>query len=378
MTDVCKKILYTASTDGHLRSFHLPVLRALTQAGHDVTAAASGDGQGLGVRFVPVPFTKRFVSVKNFSAAAALAKLIRKERFDIVLTHTSLAAFFTRFGILLAGKKNTRVVNTVHGYLFDDETPFLRRAVLLGAERLMSCVTDDILTMNRQDTKIAQKYRLCRGHIAQIDGMGVELSRFSPASRAEKVAARRALGLPEGAFVLVYAAEFSARKNQQFLIGALPRLPENVWLVLPGRGALLEDCRALAERLGVSGRVVFPGYADDVAVCYHAADACVSSSRSEGLPFNLIEGMSCGLPAIATRVKGNEDLIFDGETGSLFPFGDSAALRECVEKLLSDPTSLSAMGEKARAGVQKYDLQNVLPTVLPWYVGTAMRRSVSG
>ena len=138
MNHSAPKILYTASSSAHLVSFHLPYLAALRSLGWDVTAAANGSGEGLGegVRFLAVPFTKSFVSPRNFRAAALLARDIRKNRYDVIVTHTSLAAFFTRLGVMLAGKKHTRVVNTVHGYLFDGDSGALRRTVLLAAEKL--------------------------------------------------------------------------------------------------------------------------------------------------------------------------------------------------------------------------------------------------
>ena len=70
MSNRTPKILYTASSSAHLESFHLPYLAALRSLGWDVTAAAPGRGDALGegVRFLPVPFTKSFVSPKNFRA----------------------------------------------------------------------------------------------------------------------------------------------------------------------------------------------------------------------------------------------------------------------------------------------------------------------
>ena len=114
MNHSAPKILYTASSSAHLVSFHLPYLAALRSLGWDVTAAANGSGEDLGegVRFLAVPFTKSFVSLRNFRAAALLARDIGKNRYDVIVTHTSLAAFFTRLGVMLAGKKHTRVVNT--------------------------------------------------------------------------------------------------------------------------------------------------------------------------------------------------------------------------------------------------------------------------
>ena len=252
MNHSAPKILYTASSSAHLVSFHLPYLAALRSLGWDVTAAANGSGEDLGegVRFLAVPFTKSFASPKNFRAAALLARDIRKNRYDVIVTHTSLAAFFTRLGVMLAGKKHTRVVNTVHGYLFDGDSGALRRTVLLAAEKLTAGVTDDILVMNRCDEQIAKKHRLCRGNVYFIPGMGVDFSRFPPAAPEERAAAKAAYSLPEDAVCLVCAAEFSKRKNQTLLLQTLTRLPENYYLLLPGDGALLQACKAEAETLG--------------------------------------------------------------------------------------------------------------------------------
>ena len=93
---------------------------------------------------------------------------------------------------------------------------------------------------------------------------------------------RDRLGLSEGDVALLYAAEFSGRKSQHTLLEALPGLPENVKLLLPGSGALLDDCRAQAASLGVADRTVFPGQVHDMPRWLAAADIAVSSSRSEG------------------------------------------------------------------------------------------------
>ena len=193
-----RKILYTASTDAHLRSFHLPYLEALLRAGCSVTAAAEGDGRGLpeGTVFFRVPFTKRMFSPRNVRASMALCGLLRREEFDEVICHTSLAAFFTRVGVMLSCRR-PRVVNVVHGYLFDDDTPPLRRWALLSAERLARSVTDDILVMNAADEKIARQNRLCRGNVVRIPGMGVPMARYAPASAQERADPRTAFAARE-------------------------------------------------------------------------------------------------------------------------------------------------------------------------------------
>lgn len=370
MRPTTPKILYTASSSAHLESFHLPYLAALRALGWDVTAAANGSGDrlGEGVRFLAVPFTKSFVSFKNLRAAAMLARHIRAERYDVIVTHTSLAAFFTRLGVMLAGKKSTRVINTVHGYLFDDASGALRRTVLLAAEKLTAHVTDEILVMNRCDESIAEKHRLCRGAVHFIHGMGVDFSRFPPAAPAERTAARAAFSLPENAVVLVCAAEFSQRKNQTLLLEALTLLPENYHLLLPGDGALLEECRARAASLGIAGRCRFTGRLTNVHGALAAADICVSASRSEGLPFAVMEAMHMALPCVLTRVKGHEDLLEGSGAGELMPFGNARRFADAVRRLGEDAALRAQMGAAAAKSTERYALERVLPEVLEHFI----------
>lgn len=361
-----KKILYIASTFGHLASFHRPYLQWFARQGCEVHAAAGGECCALeGVsRQIPLPLEKSMFSPRNLSAARMLRRLIRQEGYDFISLHTSLAAFFARLAVV-GLKRRPVVMNTAHGYLFDADTPFAKRQMLLSAERLTAPVTDWLLTMNRQDEAIARRYRLGK-HICQTSGMGIDTARFVPPDDGQKAAARAQLGLAADALVLVYAAEFSGRKSQQTLIEAMPRLPENTVLLLPGRGALLEDCKAQAARLGVQARVRFPGFIRDMLPYYQAADLCVSASRSEGLPFNIMEAMACGLPVVATRVKGHEDLVEPDKTGLLFPYGDAAAFADAV-RALSDPARRLAMGQAARRAVQSYDIRPVFDELTALY-----------
>ena len=219
--------------------------------------------------------------------------------------------------------------------------------------------------MQTTKERIARQYHLGR-RIVQTDGMGIDLERFKPPAAEERAWLRRQLSLKDNQLVLIYAAEFSGRKHQSMLIEAMTDLPERVVLLLPGRGALLDECRALAERLDLSRRVRFPGFVSDMENYYRAADVCVSSSRSEGLPFNVMEAMACGLPAILTNVKGHEDLVQQGVTGELYPYDDRQAFCRAVRVMESD-TVRRTYGEKAEKNVQKYGIDTVFPALSRLY-----------
>lgn len=363
-------VLFTASTWSHITNFHRPYLAAFRAQGWTVHVACGG-----GTRDIPeadlcvqLPFEKKMSSPANLRAMVQLRRLIKEHRYALICTHTSLAAFFTRMAVCGLPHRPT-VVNVAHGYLFDNETPALKRQILLTAERLTAPATDLLLTMNHWDYNCATAHKLGR-RVVNIPGVGVNFSRFSPVSADVRAARRAELGLAEEDVLLLYAAEFSARKNQAMLLRAMPHLPHHVKLALPGSGALLEECRRLANELGVADRVLFPGHVD-MPVWYAMADAAVSASRSEGLPFNVMEAMYAGLPVVATAVKGHTDLLERGKTGLLYPYNDGSAFLAAVRRLLDDPSGAAAMGAAAHQHVLQYGIEPVLPQVMQLYLSAS-------
>ena len=368
-----RKVLFTASTYSHIVNFHLPYLRKFREEGWTVHAACGGAPMPIPdvERVIDLPFEKSMWSPNNFKAAILLSDEMRRESYDLIVTHTSLAAFFTRLA-LWGLEERPAVANMVHGYLFDDETPWLKRNLLLGAERWMAADTDLVLTMNRWDYETAKQYRL--GHrVVNVPGVGVDFSRFDRVSPNSREKLRKKWGVPEEAFVLIYAAEFSKRKSQSVVIRAMEHLPEMLRLVLAGEGALREECRELSQKLGLEGRVVFPGQVRDIPAWYTMADAVVSASRSEGLPFNIMEAMYAGLPVVASNVKGHVDLIEDGVTGLLYPYGDEKACAEQILQLMGSPELRREFVRNARTDVERYSLDQVLPVVWERYAALVER-----
>lgn len=312
---------------------------------------------------------KQMLSLQNIKAATFLRRLIIKENYDLIITHTSLAAFFTRLAV-----KNLRdrppICDVMHGYLFDDKTQFIKRSVLQIAEMAMAKETELLLTMNNWDYQYALNRRLA-GRIEMIPGMGVEYSRLDSVSESSE-SLRRRFGIPNKSFIMVYAAEFSERKNQRMLIDAMPSLPENVILALPGDGDLRAECIRHAQKMNVSKRVLFPGYVSDVAPWYRLADIAVSSSRSEGLPFNILEAMYCGLPVVASMVKGHTDLL--EEIGLLFPHENIKAFTKDVMELMNDPVLYKRIAVREKERVCEYSLDRVLPAVMDKYLSVIPKK----
>ena len=361
------RILFTASTFSHIVNFHRPYLQAFRDLGWEVVVACGGREMDIpeADRLVVIPFEKSITSPKNANAVLHLRKLLQADRYDLISCHTALAAFFTRLAVF--GMKNRPAIAcTAHGYLFDADTTGLRGRLLRGAEQLTAPVTDVLMTMNRWDSEYALSHRLGKT-IVEIPGMGVNFPAMRPVSQTEAQQLREQLELSPEDILMVYAAEFSTRKSQMILLQALPSLPERVKLLLPGDGALREACIAFCRDNGLSHRVRFPGQVRDMPLWYAAADIAVSSSRSEGLPFNIMEAMHFALPIVASAVKGHTDLIRPEETGLLFPYGDSDAFAAQIRRLLEEKDLAGTLGRQAAQAVQAYSLPEVFPVVMGVY-----------
>ena len=358
-----KKILFTASTYSHINNFHIPYLKFFKENGFEVHVAVGGKAQEIifADRVFDIPFQKNITSIENFKLASRLSKTIKTENYDIISTHTSLAAFFTRMAVALSNRR-PYVINTVHGYLFDDNFPFIKKNIMLLAEKIMSPWTDDIIVMNRDDYNIAKKHKLYKNKLHFTNGMGVNFEKLKFCENRDEE--RLKLNISEEDLVLVYAAEFSDRKNQEMIIRALENLPSNIKLILMGNGQNFEKCKSIVDELNLEERIIFTGYVKNIDYYYSIADVCVSSSRIEGLPFNIMEAMYMGLPVVASRVKGHVDLIEENINGYLFEYGDKTGFSDIINKLQNNKELLGSLGKESRNLSQKYSLERVFPEII--------------
>lgn len=314
---------------------------------------------------LPLPFQKSFTSPDNFKAALILRKKIKDEGYGLIAAHTSLASFFARLALFGLAEK-PYVVNMVHGYLFDSQTPWLKRNILLAAEKITASKTDLLLLMNAWDYKTAQKHRLGE-KICLVPGVGADFSPLDKISPDSRRAVREKYGIKENDVLLLYAAELSERKSQRVIIRGMQYLPQNVFLALAGDGAERESCEELAHKLGVENRTLFLGHVSNIAEWQKAADIAVSASRSEGLPFNVMEAMYAEVPVVASCVKGHIDLIDDGKSGLLYSYGDEKEFAERVMLLLKSPDLKRQIVETAKEKVDPLRLEKAFSKVWSYY-----------
>jgi glycosyltransferase involved in cell wall biosynthesis len=185
----------------------------------------------------------------------------------------------------------------------------------------------------------------------QIIPNGVDIQRFSPGMLM------REWHPPKVLFVgrVVY------QKGLDLLLEALGSLQSSPWqLTIAGDGSQRDLLMAQAEHLGVSERIRFLGWLDGAQLLpeYQRANLFVFPSRHEGMPNAVLEAMACGLPVVASKIAGNEELVVPASettcgTGILVPPEDVDSLRVALQTLLNDVNLRMVMGEAARQRVEQ-------------------------
>jgi glycosyltransferase EpsD len=298
------KVLYCASTTSHLKNFHLPYIKWLSENGCEVTTLTD-DGQFIpnAYKSLKAYFTKTLLNVKNIKAILTIGKLIVKGEYGVVITNTTLAGAVVRLAVMLIPRrKRPKTLHISHGFWYS-RGGHIERILSLGIEKLCASVTDVFVTMNNECLELAKLQKLGK-EVKFVHGMGVDVSKFIEAP------------VEHSGYKFVYVADFTPRKNQGELIAAFAAVAfelVDASLELAGTGTTIDMCKKLAAELGIADRVAFTGYVDDVPQLLAECDCAVSTSRYEGMPFNIMESMSAGLPIIASRIGGHTDLLGDAD-----------------------------------------------------------------
>jgi glycosyltransferase involved in cell wall biosynthesis len=124
---------------------------------------------------------------------------------------------------------------------------------------------------------------------------------------------------------------------------------------IAGDGPLMDGLRSLAHELGIAERVTFLGWQsrEEMAKDYHQANLFLFPSRHEGMPNAVLEAMASGLPVVATRIAGSEELVVDGVTGVLVKPEDVDSLRDGLRRLIVDEAMRRQMGQASRQRVEQ-------------------------
>ena len=376
------KVAHVTTVGISLYGLLLNQMRSLREAGYEVVAISSPSSfapaiEAAGVHHISVPITRNITPIADLISLWRLWRVMRRERFAIVHTHTPKAGLLGQLAARLAGVP--LVINTVHGfYLYSGMHPVARRIYLL-LERLAATCSDRILSQNAEDIETAIREGVCRREKITFLGNGIDLTQFNPgAISTEAVQKLRAdLGLQPDALVVGFVGRLAAKRKgfADFLAAAQEisaQVPDCQFLVVGesdrGKPDAMEACAAGVR--GIAERCVFAGQRDgsELPCFYKLMHVLVLPSIFEGLPRVVMEASAMGVPAVVTDVKGNREAVLHGCNGLLVPLGDVSALATAVVRVLTDRELAAQMGVKGRAiALERFDEQATFTSVKDEY-----------
>jgi glycosyltransferase involved in cell wall biosynthesis len=343
-------VIEITNVDFSLRHFLLPLMRGLRARGHEVIGACA-DGallaevRGEGFRVEALPLARSLSPVAQARAFVALYRFFRREKPDLVHAHMPISGFLARLAARAAGVP--RVAYTCHGFLFNQPGPWWRRALSLAMEYLAGRVTDVYLTVSQEEAADARRLYIAAGAVAV--GNGRDPAMFHP-DAAARASLRRGLGVAEDRVVVTAISRLVRHKGYPELLAAMRDVDAELWVV----GERLasdhgEDMEPYFASSGLGSRLRRLGYRRDVAALLAASDIFVLPSHFEGLPMSIIEAMLCGLPVVATNIRGPREQVVDGETGFLVPPAQVPPLALALRLLAEDAPLRLRFGEAGRA-----------------------------
>lgn len=290
-----------------------------------------------GMRYVIVPLAKRLSFLRQ------LRQLIRRERIGLIHAHLLGSAFY---GSLAGLVSDVPVVSTFHG-LSDVDAPLrwaesLRYGVIRRGSHVVACVSEPLRD------ELIRRRGYPRSHTAVVVN-GVDVRQYQPGGDRSF---RSEMGIADDQILVAAIGNIRDAKDYPTLLRAAAQLSVNGdryrFVVVGDDRWGLQQLLELRDALGLRERVVFTGFRPDVSRILRAADVFALSSSSEGFSLSTVQAMAAGVPVVATRCGGPEQILRHEQEGLLVPVSDPSALAEAIDRLRQEPGLGACLAARAR------------------------------
>ncbi len=364
-----KKLLYILNIAKRVNNFSYTSMLAAQELNIEFHIAGNwsyasdeeriADEEKYGIKIHQIDFVRTPYHPENIKAYKQLKCLVETEKYDFIHCNTPIGGVLGR---LIGEKCNVeKVIYQAHGFHFYKGAPKINWLVYYPVEKWLAHYTDALITINSEDFELAKaKFKLRKnGKVYYVPGVGIDTSQYnlSEKSREEK---RRELGLGEDDVALISMGDLIERKNYATAICSISETNDpKLQYFICGKGPEEENLKELAESLGVTKQIHFLDFRSDIKELLVAADIFLFTTKQEGLPRSMMEAMASGLPCIASKIRGNTDLLDGTEGGFLCETTDTAAYAEKLKLLANDKDLREVMGKNNLIAIQKFSTETV-------------------
>jgi glycosyltransferase involved in cell wall biosynthesis len=280
-------------------------------------------------------------AARGIASMVPIARALRAERASVFHVHQTWS-LSCRYGIVAAAMARVPV-RIATAQLFVEMPPLA--GIDLQHALLTRCLHRHVAVSKFVASRLQARFRVPAAKIVVIPNAAKTDAMASPVPRS-------VLAPDDGTPVVLTVARLDGQKGITHLLDAISAMPRASFAIAgdgPNRAAL----EARAASLGLNDRVRFLGHRQDVPSLLAASDLFVLPSLYEGLPLSVLEAMAAGVPVIATAIGGTDEVVRDGETGTLVQPADAGALASAIARTLADRERASRLALAARSLVAR-------------------------
>jgi len=311
-----------------------------------------------------------------------LYKFIKKERPDVIHTHSSKAGLIGRIVARLLGVPV--VIHTIHGHVFHSYFSRPKTIFFIFLESLLAGITDRIVAISETLKKEIKEYLGLKddAKLALIP-LGFDLDRFLQSDKDDRGDELRGeLGIEKEAIVIGAVGRLTAVKNRKMFLETAREIKKansskNIKFLIVGDGELKEELMALADKLDIRKDVIFAGWRknEDMHLVYRAMDIVTLTSLNEGTTVSAIEALAGARPVVTTAAGGVKDVIEDNKSGFIVPINDVDAFSNKVSALINDKEKRDGFGSHGRDFVKnKYSSKRLITDIEKLYYSELQKK----
>jgi len=336
-------------------------------------------GKEQGFETLYIEMTRKITPLKDIAAVYKLYRFLKKEKPEIVHTHTPKAGIVGMLAAWLAGVPNR--LHTVAGLPLMEATGIKRKVLGLVEKMTYACATqvypnsiglNDFIIKNNY-TKTTKCKVLANGSSNGINTQYFDSSLFLQKNKEELMSA---LSITPQDFVFIFVGRLVADKGINELISAFKSLSEGkkktkLLLVGPLETALDPLKPETLETIKSNPNIATAGYQQDVRPYFAIADCLVFPSYREGFPNVVMQAGAMGLPSIVTNINGCNEIVQQEENGIIIPVKDTEAILESMKFMLSETNTFNKMKQNSRKMIlDRYEQNVVWEAILKEYQNT--------
>ncbi len=304
----------------------------------------------------------------DFLSSFELYALLCKSKPDIVhLNSSKIGSTGAVISWIYKKTKNKelKIIYTVHGFVFLEPLPILRKKFYLWSERISGSFKDKIICVSEHDKIIGLNSHIANHQkfITIHNGIDLDESDFLSKNEAIKKLSGKIFHKIKNKKIIGTLANLYSTKGLEYLIRAAKKLthqnPALIFIVI-GEGMMRKSLEQKIQQLNLANKFFLPGYLPKAFRYLKAFDIFCLSSIKEGFPYTLIEALAAGLPIVTTRVGGVIEIVEPDVNGLVVPPQRPNELAKALQKILSNKNLQEKFNKNNLKKIKKFNLQGMI------------------